>query len=73
MVMPTVTPTGTFPPSEYVNEEGEPVALTWCVPPVPFTTDVILGLVIVGGFVTVSVKSCFVAGVSSLLTVIIKG
>jgi len=42
-----VTPVGA-PVSEYVIEEGVPVAVTGNVPPVPLTTEVLLLLVIFG-------------------------
>jgi len=51
-----------------------PVAVTWSVPPVPFTTLLLLELVMVtgtGAGLTVSVKLC-VAGESTPLAVIVK-
>ena len=69
-----LTPVGA-PVSEYVNEEGEPVAVTGNVPPVPLATDVLFALVIVGAMaaaVTVSVKFCVVFGNILLLAMMIN-
>ena len=47
VVLLMVTPVGTVPPNEYVIGVV-PVAVTWNVPPIPLTTDVLFALVIVG-------------------------
>ena len=74
VVLLMLTPVGTVPPRVYVNEEGVPVAVTWNVPPVPLTTDVLLALVMVGAMAafTVSVKLCVAFGDVPLSAVMVK-
>jgi len=73
LVLSKLTPVGA-PLIEYVIGVV-PIAVTWNVPPVPFTTLLLFELVIAGATgagVTVRLKVCVASGGTPLLTVIVK-